>query len=345
MQNPQIIRQNHRPDALPDFRSLGVLLRAVLFTNGVALFLATMRAESWQGIPELLIQNAARLEPVLFSSLLLLYVLGPQLSRLSYWQGYAAVLGGIAAVALVVVYIGGGLYFSPNVDSYFRKVRYVFLGLAAAALLLAYYRLRAHALSPAVDRARLQALRARIRPHFLFNCINTVLSMVRADPKRAETALEDMSDLFRMAMAHDDELVPLKHEVELSRRYLALEQLRLGDRLRVAWHTADLPPDAMVPPLILQPLLENAVYHGIEPMAGGGEIDIRLELKGGEIRLEIRNPRSEPAKHHSGNKLALGNIRERLSLLFDIEAQYTVESGEDFYRVKITVPYVKGELI
>jgi two-component system sensor histidine kinase AlgZ len=253
------------------------------------------------------------------------------------------VIAAIAAVTLGVVYAGGELYISPNVQDSFAKIRTVLLGAASAAILLAYYRLRALALSPAADRARLQALQARIRPHFLFNCINTVLSMVRADPKRAETALEDMSDLFRMAMSHDDELVPLKDEIELARRYLELEQLRLGDRLRVNWHMGELPGDARVPSLILQPLLENAVYHGIEPLAEGGEIDIRMELKGGDIRLEIRNPRSEPAKRHNGNKLALDNIRERLSLLFDIEAQYLVESGADFYRVKITMPYVKRE--
>jgi two-component system sensor histidine kinase AlgZ len=343
MQKPQIIRQNQPYYALPDFRSLGVLLRAVLFTNGMALFLALMRANSLQGVPEQVIQIAAQLQPVLLSSLLLLYVLDKQLARLPYWKGYAAVIAGITAVTLGVVYIGGGLYLSPNAQGGFEVLRYVLLSVADTTLLLSYYRLRALALSPAIDRARLQALQARIRPHFLFNCINTVLSMVRADPRRAETALEDMSDLFRMAMAHDDELVPLKHEAELARRYLGLEQLRLGERLRVNWHMGELPADAMVPPLILQPLLENAVYHGIEPLAEGGEIDIRLELKGSDIRLEIRNPRSEPVKRHVGNKLALNNIRERLNLLFDIEAQYTVESGQDYYRVKITMPYVKGE--
>ena len=345
MHNPQIIRQNQQQYALPDFRSLGVMLRAVLFTNGMALFLVLARANSWHDIVEQVIQTAAPLQPVLLSCLLLLYALDKQLARLSYWRGHAAVIAAIAAVTLGVVYIGGELYVSPNVQDSFGKLRAVLLGVADAATLLAYYRLRALALSPAIDQARLQALQARIRPHFLFNCINTVLSMVRSDPRRAETALEDMSDLFRMAMAYDDELVPLKEEVELARRYLELEQLRMGERLKINWHTSELPGDAMVPPLILQPLLENAVYHGIEPRADGGEINIRLELKEGDIRLEIRNPRSVSATRRGGNKLALDNIRERLNLLFDIEANYTVESGQDFYRVKITMPYVKGKPI
>ncbi len=345
MQKPQIIRQNKPYDALPDFRSLGVLLRAVLLLNGFGLFLALLRANSWQNIPEQVIQIAARLEPVLIPSLLLLYILSPYLAAMPYRRGNTAAIAAVAAVTLAVVSIGGVLYLPPDVTGGFVLLRYVFLGGAGTALLLAYFRLRALVLSPAIDQARLQALQARIRPHFLFNCINTVLSMVRTDPKRAETALEDMSDLFRMAMAHDDKLVPLKREIELARRYLALEQMRLGDRLRVSWSTAELPGDAMVPPLIVQPLLENAVYHGIEPLAEGGGIDIRLELKGEEVHLEISNPRSEPGMRHVGNRVALDNIRERLSLLFDIEAQYTVETGQDFYRVKITMPYVRESQI
>lgn len=340
----QIIKQNHSHDALPDFRSLGVLLRTLLFANAAALLLAFLRAASWLDVPQQFMQIAAPMQPVLLSSLLLLYAASPHLARLPLWQGNAAALAGVAAVSLAVVKLGGDLYVPSYERGSFRQWRDVLVGVCAAGALLAYFRLRALSLTPAIDRARLQALQARIRPHFLFNCINTVLSIVRTDPKRAETALEDMSDLFRMAMAQDQELVPLKREIELARHYLALEQLRLGERLRVNWHTEDLPGDALAPPLILQPLLENAVYHGIEPLADGGAIDIRLGLQGGQMRLEVHNPRTEPGVRHHGNKLALDNIRERLDLLFDIEAQYTVDSGPGFYRVSIAMPYVKEEL-
>ncbi|HEU0186352.1 MAG TPA: histidine kinase, partial [Gallionellaceae bacterium] len=197
--------------------------------------------------------------------------------------------------------------------------------------------------SPAVHNARLQALQARIRPHFLFNSINAVLSIVRADPKRAETALEDMSDLFRMAMADGHDLVPLRREVELSRQYLALEQLRLGDRLVINWHVDSAADDALVPPLMLQPLLENAVYHGIEPLEQGGAIDISLGRKGDELHLDVRNPNAPRGRHHQGNKMALENIRERLALQFDVEAHYAVESGDSFYHVHIHMPYIQEE--
>ena len=115
-------------------------------------------------------------------------------------------------------------------------------------------------------------MQARIRPHFLFNSINAVLSLIRCDPKRAERALEDMADLFRVLMADNRQLAPLEQEVALCRQYLELEHLRLGERLQVAWHIEKMPRDALIPPLVLQPLLENAVYHGIEPPAEPGEI-------------------------------------------------------------------------
>jgi two-component system sensor histidine kinase AlgZ len=189
----------------------------------------------------------------------------------------------------------------------------------------------------------LQALQARIRPHFLFNTINAVLSIVRSDPKRAETALEDMSDLFRMAMSEPHELVELSREIELARQYLGIETLRLGERLKVHWDTQNMPADALIPPLILQPLLENAVYHGIEPLAEGGTIEVSLYLERDELHLEVSNPMQERTiSRTDGHKMALSNIRERLDLLFDVEAQYNVENAGDHYRVHILIPYVKG---
>ena len=134
--------------------------------------------------------------------------------------------------------------------------------------ILYYFHLRNRALSPALTEARLQALQARIRPHFLFNSINAVLSLIRPEPKRAEAALEDMADLFRVLMADNRDLSTLEREVELTRQYLNLEQLRLGERLQVEWHIDNMPGEALIPPLVLQPLVENAVYHGIEPSLG-----------------------------------------------------------------------------
>jgi two-component system sensor histidine kinase AlgZ len=207
---------------------------------------------------------------------------------------------------------------------------------------LFYFDLRGRALSPALAEARLQALQARIRPHFLFNSINAVLSLIRQEPRRAERALEDMADLFRVLMADNRELTPLAREVELCREYLSLEELRLGDRLKVEWRIDKMPGDAFVPPLVLQPLLENAVYHGIEPRTEPGVISIDIYLAREQVHAVLRNPYQHDGSHHAGNKMALANIRERLQLHFDAEASLTTRVGDEAYQVHIIMPYVKA---
>jgi two-component system, LytTR family, sensor histidine kinase AlgZ len=342
MPTAQSINQNHRPDALPNFRNMGVVLRAVLLTNGVMLLIALAGAGSMADFFRRAADISALLQPVLLTSLLLLFSLSPLLAQLKYRQG-AAAMAFLAALVTFAIYRMGGIVYDPTLErENFHALANAVTAAGSALLLLGYFRLRALSLSPALQDARLQALRARIRPHFLFNTINAVLSIVRADPKRAETALEDMSDLFRMAMENSADLVPLKEEIRLARQYLALEELRLGGRLKVNWRIENVPEDALLPPLMLQPLLENAVYHGIEPLDAGGEIDIRLRGDHNDICLEIYNPRREQGAHHQGNKMALSNIRERLSLQFDIEARYHVEAGQDFYRVEIVLPYLKS---
>jgi two-component system sensor histidine kinase AlgZ len=270
MPETRSINQNVTPKLLPDFRNMGTVLRIVLLANGFALLGAVSQAVSFADLQSRLLHGSALLQPVLLTSLLLLYALNPVLKRVPYWQGTLAVAVAVAGVTATIDMLGSELFFAPDELGMFRYGRHALVGSAVSLVLLAYFRLRAQALFPAKHEARLQALQARIRPHFLFNTINAVLSILRADPRRAETALEDMADLFRVAMAEPHELVPLDKEVQLARQYLAIEELRLGERLKVRWDTQNMPADALIPPLILQPLLENAVYHGIEPLAQGG---------------------------------------------------------------------------
>jgi len=217
----------------------------------------------------------------------------------------------------------------------------MFLVFFVTAVTIAYFDLRARALSPAVAEARIQALQARIRPHFLYNSINAVLSLIRSEPRRAERALEDLADLFRVLMADNRTLAPIANEVELARQYLALEELRLGERLRITWRTQTMPPDALVPPLILQPLVENAVYHGIEPIEAGGEIEVDISLIDGQLLMKLKNPYSGSGKH-MGNRMATENIRERLQLHFDAEASMRSEVSDGAYHVTIRMPYIKA---
>jgi two-component system sensor histidine kinase AlgZ len=209
----------------------------------------------------------------------------------------------------------------------------------AALLLLAYLRLLTRAYSPALAEARLQALQSRIRPHFLFNSLNAVLSLVRRDPRRAERALEDLADLFRVLMQDNRRFVPLADEIALLERYASLEQLRLGERLAVTWELDAAPMDAQMPPMVLQPLLENAIYHGVEPGTGTGRVTVHVERRGARVLARIENPYLEAHAHRAGNRMALANIRERLQLFFDAEARIDTRVAGERYEVEIEMPY------
>lgn len=331
-----IIGQNPEPIPFPDLRNLGTIVRILLGANLLFAVGALARASRWETWPEEWLNTVSIAEPHLLVELALLVAAAPWLGRISYRAGVAAVLGLTAAVGVVTELLLGRLLPLPTGSS----PRHAVLGLAVAGALLFYLHLRAKALSPSINEARLQALQARIRPHFLFNSINAVLSLVRADPRRAETALEDLADLFRVLMSDNRQLVPLADELALCRQYLALEHLRLGDRLRVEWHLNSMPGDALVPPLLLQPLLENAVYHGIEPMSAPGAVSINIFSKDGQVHAILRNPyRAEGGRHHAGNKMALGNVRERLALHFDVEADLQSRVKGDTYEVHIRMPY------
>lgn len=350
MDKARSIKQNGQPDvlpdfrnALPDFRNLGVILRILLISNGLAMFQAFLLSGRWSDVPQHMMEIATLLTPILLASLLLLWAAKPLLLRFDYRRGVLAVSALVLVLTLTFNYFGNAFYEPLTGDKdFFGASRNGLISLIECNIILLYFRLRSKKLSRALHDARLQALRARIRPHFLFNSINAVLSIVRVQPKQAEAALEDMADLFRMAMSNEDNLVPLRREIRLCKQYLALEQLRLGDRLRVDWQTENLPDDTLIPPLLLQPLLENAVYHGIEPLPEGGCIEILLLRSDEELHIRVKNPRvTRSDAPHLGNRLALGNIRERLDLLFDAEANYKVETSKDSYCVEIVMPYVK----
>ena len=205
--------------------------------------------------------------------------------------------------------------------------------------MLAYLRLLTKAYSPALTEARLQALQSRIRPHFLFNSLNAVLSLIRRDPKRAERALEDLADLFRVLMQDNRSFVRLADEIDLLERYASLEQLRLGDRLAIDWEIDAAPRDALLPPMVLQPLLENAVYHGVEPGTGTGRVVVHIERRGERVLARIENPYFEEHARRAGNHMAQENIRERLQLFFDAEARLATRIAGGRYQVEVEIPY------
>ncbi|MBZ0090747.1 MAG: histidine kinase [Sulfuricellaceae bacterium] len=334
------IKQNTPAASLPDFCNLGVMLRILVIVDALSVAAAAVKSPTWDAAWTALLEISLALQPVLLASLVALGAGCRPLRRLRYRAGIAAVF------AVVLALTAAGSAWSANLlDGAFAYgwARGLAFAAAICAVLLGYFHLRSKALSPAVTEARLQALQARIRPHFLFNSINAVLSLIRSDPPRAEQALENMADLFRVLMADNRQLTTLEQEVALSRQYLELEQLRLGERLQVAWRIDNMPGDALIPPLVLQPLLENAVYHGIEPAAEPGEIGIDIYLRRDQVHLVLRNPYRSEGSHHAGNKMALANIRERLQLHFDAEATLDSSLNNQTYQVHITLPYTTAE--
>jgi two-component system sensor histidine kinase AlgZ len=331
---------NAAPDALPDFRNLGVTVRILLLGNIAGVAAALVQSREIPQFARQFAELAAVLEPLLLLSLISLYLLSNWLMRLSYAAGVAAVL--LLAGGWTALVLGFGLI-PGEPGTLVDLIRAEILCVLLTAFLLAYFFWRRRAYSPALAEARMQALQARIRPHFLFNSINAVLSLIRSEPKRAELALEDLAELFRALMQDHRRLSTLADEVALCRQYLNLEQLRLGERLRVDWDIASMPGDALVPQLLLQPLVENAIYHGIEPGMEPGTVRIRIARDRNQVRLLLSNPHHPDYQQRAGNRMALANISERLALHFDVEASLATEVAGDQFEIRIVLPYRRRE--
>ncbi len=324
-----------KESVLPDFRNLGILLRALLAAQVLALAAALIATSGLGEAIWTFLDNTAYFEPPLLSTLLFLLLAMPWLARMPLRGAYAATLAMAVASALLWNSLLALRYTDLSTGG---ELRASLLTAGAAGLILSWFDWRARRLSPALAEARLHALQARIRPHFLFNSLNSVLSLIRNEPGKAELALENLAELYRALLADNRQLSTLARELELTRAYLDLEALRLGDRLSVTWRTENAPSEALLPGLMLQPLLENAVYHGVEPHPEGGHIGVDIFAKSDQLHVVVRNPYRPEVPRRAGNRMALSNIRERLALHFDVEARLsTYKSGDEFV-VQVAIP-------
>jgi two-component system, LytTR family, sensor histidine kinase AlgZ len=208
-----------------------------------------------------------------------------------------------------------------------------------SALLVAWLVIRNREKMPADTTARLAELQARIRPHFLFNTLNSAIALVRAEPAKAESMLEDLGDLFRQALKDSGEPVSLGTEIYLAQRYLAIEQVRFGERLRVQWLLDESANSAKLPPLLLQPLVENAVRHGVERGMEGADITIFTQRRGSSVVIKIRNTVPETADRSTrGHGMALQNVRQRLALLHDVQGRFNYRQKDGVYTVRMEIP-------
>lgn len=186
--------------------------------------------------------------------------------------------------------------------------------------------------------AHLQALQARIRPHFLFNSMNTIASLIRFSPDKAEQIVEDFADLFRAILSHPKTLVPWRDEVTLCQQYLGIEKLRLGERLQILWKVENVPDDALIPSLCLQPLLENAIYHSIQSLPEGGTLEFTAQFDGKVIHITLKNPKDLESLYQ-GHQIAQQNTQQRLQAYYGSQASLSIQDLHDVYQVTLYFPY------
>ena len=352
MQNPQILSTPRRSAQVGagarralvfDACEVGVVLRAVLFVEtvlGVGAMYGSETLLDWAARLALLTGGAL---PATLAWLIAACSMKTLLQRLDTRGQFAA---GVALGALAGLYACAMLVLAGVVAA--LPAPWLASGASGALLaaaLVAALVLRARGRTPAATTARLTELQSRIRPHFLFNTLNSAIALVRNDPAQAESLLEDLSDLFRHALMEQGEAVTLGEEIALARRYLHIEQVRFGARLQVQWQLDPRADGARLPPLLLQPLVENAVKHGVEPSAQGGKLRVQTQRRGSRVLVTITNTvpgaNEREGAAPSGHGIALANVRARLALLHDVQCEFSagLADGQDgLYQVRITLP-------
>ena len=320
---------------------IGELL-AVIFT----LLTVKDNSNAWQ----ILGLYSISLQWISLTSVITLCAIRPFLAGLKDMYAGLISLSIILTATTIYTYIAISVYYGFDFNLT-EKAQRVFLmknlivsGLIGSVFLRYFYLQQQYRKQLALESsARLEALQARIRPHFLFNSMNVIASLTQIDPKKAETAIEDLSDLFRATLDTSSELIPLKEELANGKRYLSIEQIRLGDRLKIDWQIKEQCLSQLVPPLCVQPLLENAVYHGIQMIPDGGTVKVVVDSVDGFLVILVINPKLEKSRYQ-GQGIALNNIKQRLDVLFDGRASLQSTNSNFEYQVKMKIPMMDKDL-
>jgi len=336
-ERPRPRAQAQAAPLLFDACQLGVTLRAVLFVEVVVAVAALFGAHGladWLGRLSLLTAGA------LSATLVWLLAACGLKNLLARWPQRLQRAVGVGLGALAGLY-GCGLLSLTGLMASPPWLASACAGALLSALVVEALVWRLKGRAPAATAARLSELQSRIRPHFLFNTLNTAMALVREEPARAEAILEDLSELFRHALMEPGESATLADEIALARRYLEIEQARFGERLRVEWALDDGAGAARLPPLLLQPLLENAVRHGVEPSETGAQLRISTQRRGEQVVIKVTN--TVPAgQGRGGHGLALDNVRDRLNLLHDLQGSFRTALVDGVYQVRIEIPLQGG---
>ncbi|BAU47086.1 histidine kinase [Sulfurifustis variabilis] len=339
---------------LPDFCAAHVVINVAIIAEMLAIVITLVTRRISLSLFQDLLLISLFVQWIALTSVAVLCQARPWLNRLprtrSLLMSYALLLLVTLAVSEAALWLLWGMgqlsTARPEWYAYFHIQNFT-VSAVVNALALRYlvnkHELTQRTLSEA--RARIQALQSRIRPHFVFNALNIIASLTRNEPARAERAVEDMADLFRMMLSEDEMLVPVKKEVDVARKYVALETLRLDQRLHVDWEVGTFPRKAAMPVLTLQPLLEYAIHHGIEPWPSGGTVGVRLWEDNDKIHIQVVNP-CPPTKSKSAaaESRTLENLRSRLQSHYGDAA--VLDAGEEngVFRVTVVLPTRGGNL-
>ncbi|HHQ43104.1 MAG TPA: sensor histidine kinase [Chromatiales bacterium] len=339
---------------LPDFCGVRMVFAVVVIGELLALLLALARGATGTGFWSELSLISLFIQWTALLALAVLCLARPWLCRLG---NAAAAVAGYLILLVVTAAVSEAAWRAAHLEPLMLPLggqghaAFVLRNLAMAALVGAVafrYLYVQHQWKQNLEAeadARVQALQARIRPHFLFNSMNTIAALTRTDPERAEQAVEDLADLFRAALGREGGTGTLADEIALVRRYLSIERLRLGPRLEVAWSVDEALGRAEVPLLLLQPLVENAIYHGIEPLPEGGLVRIEAWREGGDVCLRVINPvpEGEAPRRREGHRLALANVAQRLALAYGERGRVEVEERSGWYQVTLRLPLREKE--
>ncbi|HFD92126.1 MAG TPA: sensor histidine kinase [Gammaproteobacteria bacterium] len=334
---------------LPDFCNIRIVFIIIVITELLAFILALAPQGQAQGRWSDLGLISLFMQWVALSCTTLMCALRTRLNRLGNGGAGVASFGLIllvtAALSEAAYLIGShtGLSYVQTPDWHQAfLLRNLLISAIVGAVILRYFYVQHQTRrnSAAEAQARFQALQARIRPHFIFNSLNTIASLTRSQPGLAEELIEDLADLFRVNLSNNTSVSTLEEELALSRRYLKIEKFRLGERLRLRWRLDEVPMDATLPSLLIQPLLENAIYHGIEPLVEGGEILVRGSCRDGRIVIDISNPipTAPPQGRRHSNHMALENIRERLALHFGPDGTLATSERDGQFQATLSFP-------
>ncbi|HWV15519.1 MAG TPA: histidine kinase [Cellvibrio sp.] len=343
-------------DFLPNLCHPQAILLLVLATELIAILLSinvsALPQLNWQGLG----LYSFQIQWISMISALAICRLRPQLNRWPATRSGLVAYGTVLAITLVFSLLGQvvmQLLIEPSIATRFTLDIWQLIGNLITAAILAgiflrylYLQQQLRNQQQAELQSRIQALQSRIRPHFLFNSMNSIASLIGSDPERAERVVEDLAELFRASLA-EPALIPIANEINLCRRYLEIEQLRLGDRLAVEWQIGELGEKVKIPSLILQPLVENAIFHGIEPLPKGGKVSIKIARVKQQLAITIANPyllgkksqaehAREPDNRH--NSMALDNIRRRLRVHYGAAARLSASEEHGLFTTYIFCP-------